>query len=169
MAILTRLSTSIHLQPADERKNPTEVAQDEERRRCFWAIFMLDRFHSTATGLPHHFSEEEINTRLPCLENEFQISRLCSSRQYLQDAIEETDHWAYCVESASLLGRVNEYLRINKPSNGNGMALGLSIEEWWSKLPREITVPKNVGKDEIGNLILLHATYNTYLLQSEFC
>ena len=74
-----------------------------------------------------------------------------------------TDLWTYCVESAGILGRVIDWIKTHKDSNSDGMELGRSIETWWSRLPQKIKSPENVTKDEVGNYILLHATYNTYI------
>jgi hypothetical protein len=44
----------------------------EERRRTFWAAFMLDRFASLGTGWASTFSEEDITTFLPGPDDEYQ-------------------------------------------------------------------------------------------------
>jgi hypothetical protein len=44
----------------------------EERRRTFWAAFMLDRFASLGTGWASTFNEEDITTFLPGPDDEYQ-------------------------------------------------------------------------------------------------
>jgi hypothetical protein len=44
----------------------------EERRRTFWAAFMLDRFASLGTGWAATFNEEDITTFLPGPDDEYQ-------------------------------------------------------------------------------------------------
>lgn len=168
LAILSTLSTSIALQPIDTETTSRNNLTLEERRRCFWAIYTLDKFHSTATGTSPHFSEQDIlRTKLPCLEKEFQMSIVSHAKSFWDTATRgEGDIWAYCVESVGILGRVLEFLRMKNSSEweNEGMVLGKWINEWWSGLPERITTPENIGKEEVGSLILLHCTYNTYLL-----
>ncbi len=49
----------------------------EERRRTFWAAFMLDRFASLGTGWASTFNEEDITTFLPGPDNEYQAGVSC--------------------------------------------------------------------------------------------
>lgn len=44
----------------------------EERRRTFWAAFMLDRFASLGTGWAAAFNEDDITTYLPGPDDEYQ-------------------------------------------------------------------------------------------------
>ena len=44
----------------------------EERRRTFWAAFMLDRFASLGTGWAATFNEDDITTCLPGPDDEYQ-------------------------------------------------------------------------------------------------
>jgi hypothetical protein len=44
----------------------------EERRRTFWAAFMLDRFASLGTGWAATFNEDDISTFLPGPDDEYQ-------------------------------------------------------------------------------------------------
>ena len=107
----------------------------EERRRCFWAVFTLDRFVSASTGWPSCLSEKDIQVHLP-----------------------NDKQWAVCVESAGILGKVTEWLRKKYPSTNNsreddGHELLRKLETWWDVLPPPIKLQENV---------LLHATFNTY-------
>lgn len=173
IAILAKLSASISLQPIDDFPQRSErltgTPELEERRRCFWAIFVLDRFASAPTGWPTCFSKIEIHSNLPCIERQFQLSRECVSKQFMKDSPIVTDLWAYCVESVGILGTVIEWIKTHKDLESDGMALGKSVETWWNRLPKRITSPENVSKDEVGNFILLHATYNTYIFQKPRC
>lgn len=44
----------------------------EERRRTFWAAFLLDRYSSLGTGWPATLNEEDITTFLPGPDDEYQ-------------------------------------------------------------------------------------------------
>jgi hypothetical protein len=196
MAILTRLAISTSLQTidslprADESSYLTQVpllpppshqSEREERRRVFWATFVLDRFVATSTGFPLSIQEKEIRAKLPCLELEFQMSRDCPAKHFTQQGLQnpnvetatptgQADLWAICVESAGGLGRVMTWLRgewnmrntkIRKRQDENGFQLGMKLESWWKNLPGTVVKLEGMTNDNAGNIILLHATYST--------
>lgn len=150
MALVTRLSLTLSLHTTDASHKPdksslkpisiissTATPHDlEERRRCFWAVFTLDRFVSASTGWPSSLSEKDIQVHLP------------SDKQ-----------WAVSVESAGILGKVTEWLRKKYSSTNNsreddGHELLRKLETWWDALPATIKPQENV---------LLHCTFNAYL------
>jgi len=150
MALLNRLSLTLSLHTIDapvknERSSITPVrlissttipSELEERRRCFWAVFTLDRFVSASTGWSTCLPEKDIQVHLP------------SDKQ-----------WAICIESAGILGKVTEWLRIKYPQTkstreDDGVELLRKVETWWDALPDTVKAQDNV---------LLHCTYNTYL------
>jgi hypothetical protein len=105
---------------------------------------------------------------LPCPEMEFQMSRKSQGKRFMQDTPSNVDEniWGYCVESAAILGQVTNLVGATRDSeerDNEALKLGRWIEEWWGRLSEQITSPANVKKDEVGSLILLHSTYNTYL------
>lgn len=146
MALLNRLSLALSLHTTDaptknERTSMTSVylissttipSELEERRRCFWAVFTLDRFFSASTGWPTCLPEKEIQVHLP------------SDKQ-----------WAVCIESAGILGKVTEWLRTKYPHTNStpeedGDELLRKIEAWW-----DATVKSQDN-------VLLHCTFDTY-------
>jgi Fungal specific transcription factor domain len=176
VAILTRLAMSLSLHNMDSfpqcEDNPkytstrVSLIETEEHRRCFWAIYVLDQFASASSGCPISQWRKKIQTDLPCLEAEFQMSRDSSPHHRLQKDPEKVkvDAWAYCVESAGVLGRVAEWIQANLDgSNVHGRSIAKQLEEWWIRLPESVRLPKHLTKNDAGNLILLHASYNTYL------
>lgn len=52
----------------------------EERRRTFWAAFVLDRFASLGTGWAATFNEDDITTFLPGPDDEYQAGVRCNWR-----------------------------------------------------------------------------------------
>jgi hypothetical protein len=191
MAILTRLSISMSLQTIDA---PIRVNEQsfltplsllpafphhsdlEERRRVFWAIFLLDRFIATSTGWTLSLSEKDIRAKLPCLELEFQMSREYPAKYFTQYGLQsettsicQADLWAFCIESAGGLGRVMTWLRIEwnirnvksrQRREMDGFGLVGKLEGWWRGLPERFK--KVDGDENVGGIILLHATYYTY-------
>ena len=49
-----------HLQPAQ-----ADPFEETRRVTCFWAIFMLDRYLSTALGRPMMIHEDDVTVHLP--------------------------------------------------------------------------------------------------------
>ena len=68
---LTRLDEP-HLFCKQTLVDSKDWIDQEERRRTFWAAFMLDRFASLGTGWAASFNEEDITTFLPGPDDEFQ-------------------------------------------------------------------------------------------------
>ena len=197
MAILTRLSISMSLQTIDlplrlnEQSSLKSVvllqltphlSEQEERRRCFWAIFCLDRFLSASTGWSVSISERDIRAKLPCLEMEFQMGRDCPAKHFTQHGLQspdmetatatgQADLWAICVESAGLLGRVAGWLRGEwnvqsikgrQRRESDGMSLAGKLEGWWRGLSEGIRRLEDTQLQDSGCTILVHATYHAY-------
>lgn len=175
VAILTRLAMSLSLHNMDSspqcESSPkytstrTSFIEAEERRRCFWAIYLLDQFASASSECPISQWRNKIQTDLPCSETDFQMSRDGSPHHKSQKDSDKKkmDAWAYCVEGAGVLGRVVEWIEAKLDgSHAHGRAIAKQLEEWWLRLPESIRLPKHLTKNDAGNLILLHASYNTY-------
>ncbi len=47
-------------------RQPNSWIEDEERRRVFWSVFLMDRFCSVATGWNNSLTEADVRRRLPC-------------------------------------------------------------------------------------------------------
>jgi len=95
------------------------------------------------------------------------MSRESHGKRFMQDSPTNVDEniWAYCVESVAILGQVTNWVWETKDSeerDNEAVKLGGWIEDWWGRLSEKITSPVDVKKDEVGSLILLHSTYNTY-------
>lgn len=165
VAILSRIATqiSLHLIDAPQYVNTQSgrhatPAELEERRRCFWGIYILDQYASASTGSAPHFSQPNIRVSLPGPEIDFQLSPQETSQ-------EKRSLWSYCIESAGALGRVIEWLNGHQQLNkrdSTGFVLAREIEDWWKTLPDNMRAPENVNKSDVGSLVLLHTTYNTY-------
>lgn len=92
----------------------------EERRRTFWVAFCLDRFLCSRNEYPLTLQEEQIGTRLPCPESNFQNNQPVRTR-FLSEAIMSAAQavhsqaplspFAECVVLATLHGRVMTHAR----------------------------------------------------------
>ena len=99
---------------------------------------MLDRFLSAATGWPLTIRDEEIQTRLPCVDEESQLSDDCRSNYSSErQALERMELWPLCIEATGLLGKVVSWLRTpwmeqdREERETRGLALGKELEDWW--------------------------------------
>ena len=136
----------------------TVPSEKEECRRCFWTIFILDRFLSTATGWPLTIRDEEIQTRLPCVDEESQLSEGCRSNDSSdRPALEGMELWPLCIEATGRLGKVVSWLRTpwmdqdRDERETSGLALGNELEDWWRE---KVRIPDKESAS------LLSAIYN---------
>lgn len=105
----------------------TTWAEEEERRRIYWCVFMLDRFCSVATGWSNSIGRSEVRRRLPCegsiwekeipvqtpyfgSENAAQTSTP-SSEQVVDepDAVEYIGGFAFCLQASDTLNLVTSF------------------------------------------------------------
>ena len=152
MAIVTRFARLMNLHSIDAVPSNTHCSmgsleilppastptEKEERRRTFWAIFLLDRYLSVSTGWPLQFRDDEIRTRLPCLDEEFQVSRDCGGNDPSgRNPDRDIGSNPLCIEAAALLGKVVSWLRTpwNEQEEHHrqreGLSLGEEMENWW--------------------------------------
>jgi hypothetical protein len=176
--------------PANENKSrslqhlkllppPNNLTNMEERRRAFWAIFLLNTYTSLSTGWPAPIPLEEIQLRLPCLETEFQSSKECPAKYFtphqngrgLELTSGEDDIWALCVESCGILNRVCSWLQVEwdqrSPSDWKrrqmeGSKMADEFEEWWRRVPKTVTSLER-PTENLTCAVLLHGIYHTYL------
>lgn len=200
LAILTQQAKSmgLHIMDAPTKTNNTRSLQPlsllppanhftsaEERRRAFWAIFLLNTHISLSTGWQSPISLEEIQLRLPCLETEFQMSKECPSSHFIpfqapgirdQTAGEGDIYRTLCVEGCGMLNRVNTWLQIEwdqsnisawKRREMEGLRMADEFENWWRSLPRTVTSLELTMKN-VNCAILLHGMYYRYVFSMQF-
>lgn len=101
--------------------------EEEERRRVFWCVFMIDRFCSVATGWSTSIARAEVRRRLPCegsiwereipvqtpyfgSESGAQVSTPTSERTANDaDAFENIGGFAFCLEASDTLNLVTSF------------------------------------------------------------
>jgi len=66
-----------HLFCKQTLSDPRDWVDQEERRRTFWAAFILDKFASLGTGWAATLHEDDITTFLPGSDDEYQAG-VCS-------------------------------------------------------------------------------------------
>lgn len=101
--------------------------EEEERRRLFWSVFMIDRFCSVATGWNTSMPGADVRRRLPCEGSiwdreipvktpffgggdDVQVSTPVSERTSTESAeVESVGGFAFCLEATDTLNLVTEF------------------------------------------------------------
>uniref|UniRef100_A0A060SY22 ARAD1A13310p n=1 Tax=Blastobotrys adeninivorans TaxID=409370 RepID=A0A060SY22_BLAAD len=160
----------------------TSSAEQEGRRRIFWAGFLMDRFCSVATGWNTSMSSSDIRRRLPMeganyAQNDNRKSRYFNISETEIGSANDDDAmggYSYLIEATECLSRVVTFLLhethtvvnvddlkvwINKVLKLNSM-----LVEWKASLPQKWKSlrPTERGLDE--NLALAHVTHDTSVL-----
>ncbi len=81
----------------------------EEKRRCFWVAYLLDRLVSIRNGRPLTLVEQIVSTRLPAPEMDFQSSKPFQT-SFLSEAIALSEHttvssFQKCIIVVTICGR----------------------------------------------------------------
>lgn len=116
---------------------PKDWSEEEERRRVFWNIFLMDRFCSISTGWNLSLTSADARRRLPCEGGlweaaeplnmptpYFGLSDQSSTKEYsLSSARPETQDqnylggFAYCIEATESLSQVTSFF-LQQTRNG---------------------------------------------------
>lgn len=91
-------------------------AHQEERRRLFWSLFILDRIISCSKERSPAINEDECLTLIPCTEEEWNTGEFPVERPSLQDILNDSiprnlsqNHLALMVLATATLGRICRY------------------------------------------------------------
>ncbi|KAK5192409.1 hypothetical protein LTR96_007033 [Exophiala xenobiotica] len=156
--------------------------EDEERRRLFWAVYLLDRYATIATAFEFALDEKEVDRRLPCRDDLFAANKPVETRwfrpperpRYTSGAVETHGHFSYHCELMAILGHIHQFMKrpidIGSLSDveqwqGSYRALDSDLNAWHFSLPDEfanITRLLKSGmpaKNTSCGWIMLHAAY----------
>ena len=156
--------------------------EDEERRRLFWSVYLLDRYATIATAFEFALDEKEVDRRLPCRDDLFAANRPVETRRFrppensaFSTSISDTHgHFSYHCELMGILGHIHQFLKrpidIGSLSDvgkwqGTYRALDTELNAWHFSLPDEFAnIPRllktNVpAKNASCGWIMLHAAY----------
>ncbi|KAI3482458.1 hypothetical protein L1887_54881 [Cichorium endivia] len=152
--------------------------EEEERRRLFWSIFMMDRFCSVTTGWSNSLGIQNYSSPRPSsLQQEqaqYPTDEAFPDRDSTADGI---GGFAYCIEATESLNLVTNFLlqhslafREAKEAQRWLMRfrdLDLRLIKWRFFLPdkwRDASAPNHDGILD-PNLVLAHLTHNTAVIQ----
>ncbi len=156
--------------------------EDEERRRLFWAVYLLDRYATIATAFEFALDEKEVDRRLPCRDDLFAANKPVETRwfrpperpRYTTGVVDTHGHFSYHCELMAILGHIHQFLKrpidIGSLSDveqwqGSYRALDSDLNAWHFSLPDEfanITRLLKSGtpaKNTNCGWIMLHAAY----------
>lgn len=101
------------------------IWQQEEHRRVFWSVYLLDKLVSCSRNRPPTILDVDCAVRLPSSEENFrtQVSEETPTLDVLENlpeisACRDLDHFAFTILAASMLGRVVRYSLQQKSALG---------------------------------------------------
>ncbi|KAI5194390.1 hypothetical protein E4T38_09606 [Aureobasidium subglaciale] len=117
MAIRLAYLLRMHLEVEEAGSVHFDPVHQEERRRVFWSIFILDRLISCSRDRYPAILEDDCTVFVPCPDSEFESGSFSSSRSTLADLTHEStapslgdDSFALVVQMSAALGRVCRYV-----------------------------------------------------------
>ncbi|GAA5999658.1 uncharacterized protein JCM10292_003677 [Rhodotorula paludigena] len=175
--LLFQESTNTHeavasVSPLQLLGTPTSFAEEEDRRRLFWSIFMLDRWSASATGWDFAFLDQQISRRLPASAASWShvmeptTAPLFRSPRLHPSAFASPSYSATSldigftalIEVCDLLGHVHQLHRLKYEDVQLFVqetdSLEARLERWYNSLPAEV---KEVKQDD--NCVLVMALY----------
>lgn len=156
---------------------PRSFAEEEERRRVFWFVFILDRFCSVSSGWNPSITSADAKRRLPCNDNFFNAGSAPVYTSYFTlgnnssgyESIKRTKEdetnmgsVSYLIESTELLSRVVRFyveqkLSFHSPDQLQGWIrkfwnLDQILSNWKHSLPHEFSILQSArytGKERL--------------------
>jgi hypothetical protein len=169
---------------------PRSWIEDEERRRLFWAVFLLDRYTTIATAFEFALDEKEVDRRLPCRDDFFTANnpvetkwfRALDRPRYAAASMDTHGHFSYHCELMVILGHIHQFLKRSidigsladvEQWQGTYRALDSDLNSWHFSLPDEFAnvhrlvkanVPAKNTSTHCG-WILLNAAYSLTVIR----
>ena len=109
--------------------------ENEERRRLFWAIYLLDRYTTVATAFEFALNDQDIERRLPCRDDLFARNQEIDTRffngaersGFIPIASNAHGHFSSLVEVLGILSSIHRFLK--RPVDINS---SVDVERWRS-------------------------------------
>lgn len=156
--------------------------EDEERRRLFWTVYMLDRYATIATAFEFALDDKEVDRRLPCRDDIFSSNKAVETKwfrqsnqnRYATNLMDVHGHFAYHCELLGILGRIHLFLKrpidIGSLSDvehwqGTYRALDSELNTWNFGLPDDfagisrLMKTNTPAKPSNCGWVMLHAAY----------
>lgn len=162
---------------------PKSWIEDEERRRLFWAVYLLDRYATIATAFEFALDEKEVDRRLPCRDDLFAANKPVETRwfrpperpRYTTGMADTHGHFSYHCELMAILGHIHQFLK--RPIDigsltdveqwqGTYRALDSDLNAWHFSLPDEFA---NITRLLKSNVPAKNANCGWIMLQAAYC
>ncbi|KAK5081868.1 hypothetical protein LTR24_008070 [Lithohypha guttulata] len=138
--------------------------EDEERRRLFWTVYLLDRYATVATAFEFALDDKEVDRRLPCRDDLFSANKSAETKwfrqsvqnRYSANLLDVHGHFAYHCELLGILGHIHLFLK--RPIDIGSLA---DVEQWqgsYRALDGELNAWQFSLPDEFGNITRLMKT-----------
>ncbi len=138
--------------------------EDEERRRLFWAVYLLDRYATVATAFEFALDDKEVDRRLPCRDDLFSANKSAETKwfrqsgqnRYATNLLDVHGHFAYHCELLGILGRIHLFLK--RPIDIGSLA---DVEQWqgtYRALDSELNAWHFSLPDDFANITRLMKT-----------
>jgi hypothetical protein len=109
--------------------------EDEERRRLFWTVYLLDRYATVATAFEFALDEKDIDRRLPCRDDLFTANKPVETRsfktfdraQYSTALANVHGHFASFIDILGILSSIHQFLK--RPVD---IGSHTDVEQWQS-------------------------------------
>ncbi|KAJ9630281.1 hypothetical protein H2204_008499 [Knufia peltigerae] len=157
--------------------------EDEERRRLFWAVYLLDRYATIATAFEFALDEKEVDRRLPCRDDLFAANKPVETRwfrpperpRYTSGMADTHGHFSYHCELMAILGQIHQFLKrpvdIGSLSDveqwqGSYRGLDSDLNAWHFSLPDEFA---NITRLLKSNVPAKNTNCGWIMLQAAYC
>ncbi|KAL5353317.1 hypothetical protein ACLOAV_001353 [Pseudogymnoascus australis] len=165
---------------------PKSWIEDEERRRLFWMVYVLDRYATICTVFAFVLGEKQANRCLPCRYDLFSENQPVETRWFRDtdrtptgiNKPENLGSFSYHCEVLRILSRVHKFLNtpidIESPAEVERWqttywTLDSQLDSWSFNLPDEYDKISQLchsdPNSKIANWIILHAAYVTTVIR----
>lgn len=183
IGLAVRISQDLHLM-----KEPNEwlsYVEQEERRRVFWSVYLLDKLVSCGRARPPAISDEDCHVQLPCNEQTFRdggrekTPTLSQLLNWNTEICAIPGNFTLTILAASILGRcaryvlhernVDEILPWDSRSEFATINSSLLLVESYSQIGRRsigemisqnLTPDGNIDHQSLGHLIFAHVVFH---------
>ena len=157
-ALTTPLYPSIATLRAAVLPEAKTWVEDEERRRLFWTVFLLDRYTTLATAFEFALDEREADRRLPCRDDLFAANKSVETRvfrppqrsSYTATLTDTHGYFSYHCELVAILGHIHQFLK--RPFDIGSLP---DVEQWqgsYRSLDSELNALHFSFPDEFANI-----------------
>ncbi|KAJ5349564.1 hypothetical protein N7541_007291 [Penicillium brevicompactum] len=183
IGLAARISQDLHLMAEPDQW--LSYSEQEEQRRAFWSIYLLDKLISCGRSRPLVILDEDCELQLPCDENTFRhgewrkTSTIDQLLNWNSKLTESPSPFALVVLMASIFGRCTRYVHQSKKmeeippwdpkSEFSAINSSLLLLESYSKssnwqlsdiLHGSVQADATVDRQEIGHLIFAHTLFH---------